>query len=256
MKTKIISFYIDKNGETYYTDHYNRLIKNLKKINNANYDISSLSGIQDYRSVCLYKPKFILKKLCEYKAPLLWLDIDSYVHKSLQFFDTFNDMDVDFVYSTAAPDKGPCRASPLYFNYTSKAIQMIEDWANRCEDHLKNKPQEQKFDHDILLWETLPQFIDHPVHGWKQKNPLKIMAFDEMLSAEPLQYTNNIQNKCIMTMGISNVSSKKEAHMMRGDTHPCNFIGSNKMFEYIITDECELTCYSFPDTENNFKIKA
>lgn len=256
MKTKIISFYYDKSGETYYTDHYNRLIANLQAVNNTNYDIQHLPNMEGYRATCLYKPKFILQKIQQYKMPILWLDIDSYVHKSLQFFDTFNDIDVDFVYSTAAPDKGPCRASPLYFNYTPKAIQMIEDWANRCEDHLKNKPQEQKFDHDILLWETLPQFIDHPVHGWKQKDPLKIMAFDTMLSAEPSKYLTNIKNKCIMTMGISDVSSKKQAHAIRGEMQAANFIGSNKIFEYIITDECELTCYSFPNTENNFKIKA
>jgi len=267
MKTKIISFYSDKNGETYYTDHHSRLIKNLKQIDNTNCDISLLNNIQGYRSVCLYKPKFILQKLREYKAPLLWLDIDSYVHKSLEFFDTFNHMDVDFVYSCGTTFKAPGKASPLYFNYTPIVIEMLEDWSARCEDHEKNKSNEQKFDHDILLWETLPNFMKHPEFNWNPKKELKMMAFDKQLCGEPLYFDrainafvlnhiNNMNNNIIMTMGISDVSSKKEAHKIKNDMHPVNFIGSHSVFEYILDHEVLINCYNYPDSEVAFTLKV
>jgi hypothetical protein len=267
MNTKIISFYRDAGDETYYTDHYNRLLNNLKILNNTNHEIEHLSLKEGYRSVCLHKPRFILDKLKLHKCPILWLDIDSYVHKSLQFFDTFNHMDVDFVYACSTPLKAPGKASPLYFNYNSDVIEMLEDWATRCEDHEKNKIKEQKFDHDILLWETLPNFMEHPEFKWKPNKILKMMAFDSQLCADPiginqqlkayvLNNVNNMNNKAIITMGISDVSSKKEAHKLKNDNHPINFIGSHKEFEYIINDEVIINCYNYPQSEVVFKLKV
>jgi hypothetical protein len=267
MKTKIISFYRDTGGETYYTDHYNRLVKNLQIVNNTNYDIEHLCDIEGYRSLCLFKPKFILEKLQKYKAPILWLDIDSYIHKSLEFFDIFNDMDIDFVYACSTPLKAPGKASPLYFNYTPLVLEMLEDWANRCEEHKQNKSDEQKFDHDILLWETLPHFMRHPQFNWEPKKELKMMAFDSQLCGEPIFFEknsrrfmfndiNNKNNSTIITMGISDVSSKKEAHAKKNDMHPVNFIGSHNIFEYILNHEITVNCYNYPDSKVALTIKV
>lgn len=267
MKTKILSFYRDKGDETYYTDHHNRLLKNLQHFNNTNYHIEHLNGVEGYRSVCLQKPKFILQKIKQYKSSVLWIDIDSYVHKSLEFFDTFNFMDVDFVYACATELKAPGKASPLYFNYTPIVIELLEDWAARCEDHEKNKPEQQKFDHDILLWETLPNFMRHPEFNWTPKKELKMMAFDTQLCGDPLYYDphrqgfvfnniNNINNNVVMTMGISDVSSKKEAHEKKNDMHPVNFIGSHSCFEYVLDREVIINCYNYPDSKVILKLKV
>jgi hypothetical protein len=144
---------------------------------------------------------------------------------------------------------------------------MLENWAARCEDHEKNKSNEQKFDHDILLWETLPNFMKHPEFNWSPKKQLKMIALDVQLCGEPLYFDrtanafrfnhiNNMNNNIIMTMGISDVSSKKEAHAKKNDMHPVNFIGSHNVFEYILDHEVLINCYNYPNSEVIFTLKV
>ena len=99
MKTLLISFYSDIEEKTYYSDHASRL-KNECKLFNIPCDIRQKESLGSYQLNCLSKPKFILDVMEELNQPVLWMDIDSKIHKSLEIYDQF-DESVDVVVSTS-----------------------------------------------------------------------------------------------------------------------------------------------------------
>lgn len=201
MKTKLISFYCDTDGGTYYSDHAKRLEKNCNDLD-INYEITHLESFNDYRLNTLRKPKFILEKMHEFKSPILWMDVDSYLHRKLDFFDVFEDLDFDMVYATEAKDWGPMKASPIYLPYREKTIKMMELWIEGCDKVL----QENKtlFDHEVLLWDVLPKMINHPLHGWEQEDPMKLFALGPQFCTWPQRFND----QTFITMGLSDVQSK------------------------------------------------
>ena len=86
MKTEVISFFSDVDERTYYSDHADRLIIECNELG-IPYDIQEKPSLGDYQSNCLSKPQYILDKLNEKQKPILWLDVDTYVHKKLDIFD-------------------------------------------------------------------------------------------------------------------------------------------------------------------------
>ena len=201
MKTKIISYYCDTDNNTYYSDHAKRLKENCDDLQ-LNYDITEVKSLGDYRLNTLRKPKFILEKMHEFKSPLIWMDIDSYIHRRLHFFDVFESMDFDMVYATEAKDWGPMKASPIYLPYKEKTIKMVEMWIEGCERVIEE--EKTLFDHEVLLWDVLPKMIDHPHWGWKQDDPLKLFALGPQFCTWPQRFNENT----FITMGLSDVESK------------------------------------------------
>jgi len=201
MKTKIISYFCDTDENTYYSDHSRRLEKNCTDLN-LNYEIVELPSYNDYRLNTLRKPKFILEKMHQYKGSVLWLDVDSYIHRKLDFFDVFENEDFDMVYATEAKDWGPMKASPIYLPYKEKTIKMVEMWIDGCERVIEE--EKTLFDHEVLLWDVLPKLIDHPHWGWKQDDPLNLFALGPQFCTWPNRFNENT----FITMGLSDVQSK------------------------------------------------
>jgi hypothetical protein len=154
----------------------------------------------DYRLNCLRKPEFILKLIQQKQKPIVWMDIDSVIHKELIAFDKLveNQADLGFAYPIIKPEdismSNP-KASPIFCNYNEKVILFLQKWIDECKISIENN--ENFFDHEILLMRVLPHM----------KN-LKIGIL-------PIQYCV-WPNKCPqgvephITMGIANGKSKEK----------------------------------------------
>ncbi|MEA2080461.1 MAG: hypothetical protein U9P00_11505, partial [Pseudomonadota bacterium] len=125
MKTRLISFFADIDSRSYYSDHAKRLSQACQTFA-IPHDIRPLRSRGSYRRNCLHKPRFILDRLNEYCEPLLWLDVDSCIHKPLDIFDSFTGLDV--VAASAYGTLGGMKASPLYFGDTDNAREFLRVW--------------------------------------------------------------------------------------------------------------------------------
>ncbi|MFN9952753.1 MAG: hypothetical protein ACK55I_06615, partial [bacterium] len=86
-----------------------------------------------YRANCLAKPRYILERLNEYRKPLVWLDVDSIVHKELNVFDEFWDkVDIGMAFAKTPTQEDPSisfpKASPIYVNYNEKGLEFMYKW--------------------------------------------------------------------------------------------------------------------------------
>tara|TARA_Y100001963_G_scaffold112330_1_gene155478 strand:+ start:1093 stop:1878 length:786 start_codon:yes stop_codon:yes gene_type:complete len=215
MTTKIISYFCDIGDNTYYSDHAKRLEQDLSHFN-LDYEISELESFNDYRLNCLRKPKFILEKIQENKQPILWLDVDSYVHRDLHMFDLFEETDYDLVYATERPDWGPLKASPLYFPYRERTLELIQTWVDDCEKCVETG--NPFFDHETLLWMTLGKFMEFPDPSidWKPENPIKCLSLGREFCTWPQNFD---PKRTVITMGISDGDSKDQCLIDLGVTN-------------------------------------
>lgn len=158
MKTELISFYSDVDDNTYYSDHAKRLKQQCSELNIPT-DFRELPSLNDYRLNCLRKPKFILNMIQEKKKPIVWMDIDTVIHKELVVFDEIinNGVDLGFAYTAMNKDQiNPLqpKASPIFINYTENGLEFINMWVSECEKSLAKN--ETFFDHEVLLFRVLP----------------------------------------------------------------------------------------------------
>jgi hypothetical protein len=79
----------------------------------------------DWHSATAYKPTLILQKIREYRAPVLYLDVDCFVHEDISaYFQRIEaDLGVHFLEDTGALCSGT-----LYFNHTEKILQLLDAW--------------------------------------------------------------------------------------------------------------------------------
>lgn len=160
MKTELISFYADVDNRTYYSDHARRLKENCEKLN-IPIDVRELPSKHDYRLNCLSKPKFILDMLTEKKRPIVWMDVDSIIHQTLDIFDELGDIDVAFAYQVYDPNSTPInipKASPIYFNYTDIVLEFLQYWIIMAEQ--TNQSDTPVFDHELLMFSVIPKYYD------------------------------------------------------------------------------------------------
>jgi hypothetical protein len=159
MKTQLISFYCDIDDRTYYSDHARRLRINCNE-NNIPHDIRELKSRGEYRLNCLQKPKFILSVLEEKKKPIIWMDVDSLIHRELTVFDDLGDKcDIAFAYSGIPPHivHNHAKASPIYFTYNDIVLEFLNYWIAKCEESLQT--DDKLFDHEILMFKVLPEYL-------------------------------------------------------------------------------------------------
>jgi len=160
MKTELISFYADIDNRTYYSDHARRLKENCEKLN-IPIDIRELPSKHDYRLNCLSKPKFILDMLREKKRPIVWMDVDSIIHQTLDIFDLLEHIDVAFAYQVYDPSQiqiNKVKASPIYFNYTDIVLEFLQYWITMTEQ--VNQLDIPVFDHELLIYKVIPEYYN------------------------------------------------------------------------------------------------
>ena len=192
MNTVLISFYSDIEDRTYYSDNADRIIKECESLS-IPYHIKEKESLGSYQLNCLSKPQFILDTMEELNRPVLWMDIDSKLHKPLDIFDTF-DEDTDMGVTSSNANITGVRASPMYFGNTPKAKEFIHAWISTTRDIIENN--KGIFDHEPLFT-LIPMFI-------KQ---MKVAMVGGEYCTWP-GYTN--ENTCI-TMGLADSEGKIES---------------------------------------------
>jgi hypothetical protein len=215
MKTEIISFFSDIDGTSYYSDHAFRLREECFKYN-IPYDFRYMESTGDYRLNCLRKPQFILSLLQEKKKPLVWMDIDSVIHKELLAFDHLseNNADIGFAYPIIKQDQiamSSPKASPIFCNYNEKIIAFLQTWIDRCKESIEQG--EHFFDHEILLIRVLPKIKDIkigvlPINYcvWPNKCPPGIEPYITMGIADGKSKENNLRQLAkVLNMSEHNI---------------------------------------------------
>jgi len=192
MKTLLISFYSDIEDRTYYSDHAERLISECESLG-IPHDIREKKSLGSYQLNCLSKPQYILDRMEEFNKSVLWMDIDSKIHKPLDIFDSFEE-DADMVVSTANGKLSGIKASPLYFGNTENAKEFINAWINSGKDIIENN--KGVFDHEPLF-----PLIEH----FHRKIKIKFVGPEYCIWPG---YTNENTH---ITMGLTDSETKKQA---------------------------------------------
>ena len=192
MKTLLISFYSDIEERTYYSDNAIRMIKECEELG-IPYDIQEKESLGTYQLNCLSKPLFILEKIEELDRPVLWMDIDSRIHKTLDTFDQF-DSSVDMIVATANGMLSGIKASPLYFGNTSLAKEFLKEWIAAGKNILEN---------DVGVFDHEPLF------------PLVQLFHDKMnmkfVGPEYCIWPGHTNERTCVTMGLADSETKKES---------------------------------------------
>lgn len=191
MKTLLISFFSDIEDRTYYSDNAKRFQEECNSLEIPN-SIQEKESLGSYQLNCLSKPQFILDKLNELQQPLLWMDVDSKLHKSLDIFDQFED--TDMVVATSNGKLSGMKASPLYFGNTDVAREFIGAWIATTKDILENN--KGVFDHEPLF-SLIPMFIN--------KMDIKFVG------PEYCTWPGHTNERTIVTMGLADSETKIES---------------------------------------------
>ena len=191
MKTKIVSFYSDVDGGTYYSDHAARLKKECEELG-VPYDIQEKSSEGSYQKNCLSKPQYIYDKLKETREPFVWLDIDSYLLKKPDIFDHMVDK-FDLGFAMSVQQLSGLKASPIFIGATPNVEIFLENWIMNAAKTLEmNK---KHFDHEPLFG-----LVQHFMNQMK-------VAF---VGKEYCTWPREQNNDTVIMMGLSDVESKKE----------------------------------------------
>lgn len=150
MDHTLISFYSDLPKSSQYRDAATDLIKRCELFN-VKHDITELESAGSYSKNCLMKPGFILKKLTEYKKPVIWMDCDT---RFISPFSDFNNLTVDIGMASHDGKINQITASPIFFNYSIGAFKILREWTVHCSAAARKGIPE--LDHDALKHYVLP----------------------------------------------------------------------------------------------------
>jgi hypothetical protein len=193
MQTEVISFFSDIDGKTYYSDHAKRLAFQLSSLN-IPFDIREKPSQGSYQKNCLSKPGFIYRMLVEKQKPVLWLDIDSDVRKSLDVFDRFTGT-TDIAVACSTNKLHAAKASPIYFSFNSKVLEFLQHWM-QLSNQMANTGK--WFDHETLIG---------LLHSFYQKEGFSM----KFVGPEYCVWPGHENQNSIIVMGLADVDSKKEA---------------------------------------------
>lgn len=193
MQTEVISFYSDIDGKTYYSDHAYRLKKQLETLG-IPYDIQEKPSLGSYQKNCLSKPAFIYKTLIDKQKPIIWLDIDSDVRKSLNIFDQFEG-NTDLAVACSTPKLHAAKASPIYLAFNSKVLEFLQHWNFMARQMMSNG---QWFDHEALIG---------ILHSFYQKDGFRM----KFVGPDYCVWPGNENQNSVIVMGLADADSKKEA---------------------------------------------
>jgi len=141
-----------------------------------------------------------LDMLTEKKRPIVWMDVDSIIHQTLDIFDELGDIDVAFAYQLYNPTQAPInipKASPIYFNYTDIMLEFLQYWITMTEQ--ANQSDTPVFDHELLMFSVIPKYY----------NKMKIHRLNREYAVWPGTSLESDETPRI-TMGIADGDSKRK----------------------------------------------
>lgn len=96
-----------------------------------------LEGIESrgsWEDNCAYKPFFILEKLKQFKRPLFWMDADAVFIRTPSFAQFQKaDLAVRLMERFVHDIRFYLCTASMFWNYTPKAIELLEKWCARCQ---------------------------------------------------------------------------------------------------------------------------
>ena len=191
MQIKIVSFYSDVDGGTYYSDHAVRLKKECEELG-VPHDIQEKPSEGSYQKNCLSKPKYIYDKMQEIREPFVWLDVDSYLLKKPDIFDLMVDK-FDLGFAMSVQQLSGLKASPIFIGATPNTEIFLENWILNAEKTLEmNK---KHFDHEPLFG-LVDMFMKQMEIGF--------------VGNEYCAWPKTQNENTVIMMGLSDVDSKKE----------------------------------------------
>ena len=112
------------------------LIASLNQFGLKN-DVCAIKDRGSWSANCCYKPEFLLKKLEEHKAPLIWTDADSIVVKQPDFFNECYADCSFYVNDHVEPTHEAKILSGTFFvANTASAKKLLTLWKKECEKML------------------------------------------------------------------------------------------------------------------------
>lgn len=120
---------------------------------------TSIEGVDSFGSWelnCAYKPFFLLKKLEEIKAPLLWVDADGVFVQSPKWIDAF-EADLSVRIHADLPIDHPSKviSSTIFVSYTPAAITLLKLWVKECQRELLDPKRRLEFWDQIALRDAI-----------------------------------------------------------------------------------------------------
>ncbi len=130
--------------------------------------IEGFTSLGSWEKNCCYKADFILEKLKQYQKPVLWIDVDGYIVKPLNFFNDLTcDMCAFIDHDLPNDHPSKLRTSTLFCNYSEKSITLIKNWISSCKTSLAAKERSEVWDQavlrDIALKQTEASILDMPL---------------------------------------------------------------------------------------------
>jgi hypothetical protein len=121
----IYSFATDK-----YLDYRSNLINQIMNFGVVKFQIDVVPDEGDRLANTRKKPTYILEALSKYLEPIVWIDVDSHIHKLPKV-----DIDCDFLYIESPPKNHnrPIADSFHIHNYSPNQIKFLTAWKDRCD---------------------------------------------------------------------------------------------------------------------------
>ena len=193
---RIVSFYSDPEGTKYYSNHARRFREDADVLR-IPVTVKKMQNQGDYRKNCLRKPEFLKTMIQQLDDAILWIDIDSKIHKNE--FTVFENFRNSVEFAAVAPKEYPVwqgiRASPLYLNNTDNTIYFLDEWIRRCRK--ANENNEQVFDHEVLF--TMKDWL-------KVQN----MSFKIVADTRYCNWPGDANEDTIIEIGMSDNEQKRE----------------------------------------------
>lgn len=134
---------------------YQKEVENLKascKQHGIILDAEAVESFGTWELNCAYKPFFILKKLNEYKQPLLWVDADGVFNSPPEWITAF-DADIAVRINQELPSSHPSKviSSTIFVKYNPQTIECLNAWTKESARLLLDPYRKEEFWDQISL---------------------------------------------------------------------------------------------------------
>ncbi|UTW05546.1 hypothetical protein KDX31_20730 (plasmid) [Amphritea atlantica] len=116
-----------------YQECFKLLIKSLERVGHR-YDFKAIPP-SDWKSVTDLKPRIVLEKLQQYREPVLYLDVDAFVHENLEQYFSDKDCDIAVNYLQKKTGEEELLSGTIYFAYNEKVISLVQAWMQTGEEN-------------------------------------------------------------------------------------------------------------------------
>ncbi|WP_299197463.1 putative nucleotide-diphospho-sugar transferase [uncultured Amphritea sp.] len=118
----------------------------------------------DWKSATDLKPKIVLEQLEQFQEPVLYLDVDAFVHENLDQYFADKDCDIAVNYLRKKTGEEELLSGTVYFAYSEKVLSLVRAWKEVGENNpLLNDQQAlqqavQEFEDELKVYRLSAAF--------------------------------------------------------------------------------------------------